>query len=68
MRFCSEPSVILGSRISAMLPNGFAPQGTGPLKVLIVYPSTKRDPDVRRFLRQSLVLPGDSGTSVQFST
>jgi hypothetical protein len=44
-------------QIAGLLPGGFVPEGTGPLTVLISYPETQVDDNVRRFLADELVLP-----------
>ncbi|GGO84195.1 tubulin-like doman-containing protein [Wenjunlia tyrosinilytica] len=53
-------------KLASMIPAGFSPEGTGRLKVLIVYPATSSDPVVRRFLARELALPRESDRSIEF--
>lgn len=46
-----------GGKLAGLLPAGFSPQGSGPMKVLINYPADGRNQVVEDFLRDSLNLP-----------
>ncbi|MFJ6579471.1 tubulin-like doman-containing protein [Streptomyces sp. NPDC091368] len=45
------------SRLAGLLPVGFIPDGSGPLKILIVHPATESDGRAADFLAQELNLP-----------
>ncbi|GAA1934042.1 tubulin-like doman-containing protein [Kitasatospora viridis] len=53
-------------KLRGLLPAGFTPQGSGPLKVLVVYPRVKSTDEVETFLRKVLPLPRDPRMTVQF--
>jgi hypothetical protein len=53
-------------KLASLLPVGFSPEGTGRLKVLIVYPATSSDAHVRRFLEREMRLPRDSAREIEF--
>jgi hypothetical protein len=50
----------------AMIPGGFAPQGTGQLKVLVSYPAVDRDLQVEKYLQETINLPTESDAVVEF--
>ncbi|MER5195199.1 tubulin-like doman-containing protein [Streptomyces sp. NPDC002755] len=53
-------------KLASLLPVGFSPEGSGRLKVLIVYPATSSDATVRRFLEREMRLPRDSEREIEF--
>jgi hypothetical protein len=44
-------------KLARLLPANFTAQGNGPIKVLVSYPASARDPLVERYLRASISLP-----------
>ncbi|MCX4984110.1 tubulin-like doman-containing protein [Streptomyces sp. NBC_00572] len=46
------------SRLAGLIPVGFVPDGSGPLKILIVHPASESDGRARDYLEQALNLPG----------
>jgi hypothetical protein len=44
-------------KLAGLLPAGFAPQGSGPMKVLISYAASGRDPEIEDYLKRALNLP-----------
>ncbi|MFE4061419.1 SAV_2336 N-terminal domain-related protein [Streptomyces sp. NPDC059096] len=53
------------SQLAGLLPVGFTPDGSGPLKVLVLYPQSE-DGRATRYLQQELNLPRDPGTAPEF--
>ncbi|GAA1068975.1 hypothetical protein GCM10009665_75030 [Kitasatospora nipponensis] len=53
-------------KLAGLLPAGFTPEGTGPLKALVVYPRVKSSDQVEVFLRGALQLPRDPRLTVEF--
>ncbi|MFE0462037.1 tubulin-like doman-containing protein [Kitasatospora sp. NPDC058965] len=53
-------------KLAGLLPASFTPEGTGPLKVLIVYPRVKNSDEVENFLRRELRLPKDTAVTVEY--
>jgi hypothetical protein len=53
-------------KIAGMVPVGFEPQGSGPLKVLISYPAAAANPEFERYLRGEIYLPGLADATVDF--
>ncbi|MFE6713752.1 tubulin-like doman-containing protein [Streptomyces sp. NPDC057695] len=45
------------SRLAGLIPVGFVPDGSGPLKILIVHPASEADGRAREYLEQALNLP-----------
>ncbi|MFD7960481.1 tubulin-like doman-containing protein [Streptomyces zaomyceticus] len=45
------------ARLAGLIPVGFVPDGSGPLKILIVHPSSEADGRAREYLEQELNLP-----------
>ncbi|MDV9188307.1 tubulin-like doman-containing protein [Streptomyces sp. SR27] len=45
------------ARLAGLIPVGFVPDGSGPLKILIVHPASESDGRARDFLEQELNLP-----------
>ncbi|MFJ5225075.1 tubulin-like doman-containing protein [Streptomyces sp. NPDC088400] len=54
------------SQLAGLLPVGFTPDGSGPLKVLIVHPQSEADGRAARYLEHQLNLPRDPGTAPEF--
>ncbi|GAA2449384.1 tubulin-like doman-containing protein [Streptomyces macrosporus] len=50
------------SQLAGMLPDGFTPDGTGKLKILIVHPQTRLGRSVSATLAQELKLPRDDNS------
>jgi hypothetical protein len=47
-------------KLAGMLPGGFSPQGTGPLKVLVGYAAAGKDAQVERYLSEQVQLPREA--------
>lgn len=45
------------TKLTAFIPAGFSPEGTGELKILLSYPAPTPDPDIERYLRRTVNLP-----------
>jgi hypothetical protein len=54
------------SQLAGLLPVGFTPDGSGPLKVLIVHPGSEADGRAAEYLRRELNLPRDPGATQEF--
>jgi len=48
------------AKIHGLIPQGFSPQGSGNLRVLISYPAKAPDPTIEAFLRDRIRLPQDT--------
>lgn len=53
-------------KLAGLVPGGFAPAGTGRLKILLSYPASAKDQELEKFLRQEVNLPSGSDTVVEF--
>ncbi|WTW96447.1 tubulin-like doman-containing protein [Streptomycetaceae bacterium NBC_01309] len=53
-------------KLAGMLPNGFTPEGSGELKVLITHPGTVADAEVRDYLEGALNIPVEPGRKLEF--
>ncbi|MYS86543.1 hypothetical protein GTZ85_41605 [Streptomyces sp. SID5474] len=53
-------------KLAGMLPNGFSPEGSGELKVLIAHPGTSHDSDVRQYLERMLNIPNEPSRKIEF--
>ncbi|MGW9209605.1 tubulin-like doman-containing protein [Embleya sp. NPDC055664] len=53
-------------KLAGMLPNGFSPEGSGELKVLIAHPGTAHDADVRQYLERMLNIPNEPSRKIEF--
>lgn len=53
-------------KLAGLVPAGFAPQGTGRMKVLIVYPAATANNRIEQFLRGSLNLPVGQDVDVEW--
>ncbi len=53
-------------KLAGLVPGGFAPGGTGRLKILFSYPSSTHDAQFERFLRKEVNLPRGSDTIIDF--
>ncbi|WP_228080974.1 tubulin-like doman-containing protein [Streptomyces profundus] len=54
------------SQLAGLLSVGFVPDGNGPLKILIVHPSTQALTRAERYLGQALSLPREPGQTIEF--
>ncbi|MEV7084508.1 tubulin-like doman-containing protein [Streptomyces sp. NPDC093085] len=54
------------SQLAGLLPVGFTPDGSGPLKILIVHPQSEADGRAARYLQEALNLPRDPGATTEF--
>jgi Tubulin like len=54
------------AKLAGLVPGGFAPSGTGRLKILLSYPSSTRDQQLERFLRNEVYLPRGTDTIIDF--
>jgi hypothetical protein len=46
-------------KLAELVPGGFTPGGTGPLRALFTYPAAQRDTDLERMLKREVALPPD---------
>ncbi len=53
-------------KLAGLLPAGFTPEGTGPLRALVVYPRVRAKDEVEKFLARELGLPTDSRRAVEY--
>ncbi|TQM84465.1 tubulin-like protein [Saccharothrix saharensis] len=53
-------------KLAGLVPGGFAPSGTGRLRILFSYPSTTKDDELEQYLRQAVQLPRTADTIVEF--
>lgn len=52
-------------KVAGLLPAGFTPEGSGPLKVLITYPQAHSKDAAETFLKRALHLPRDSQRTIE---
>ncbi|WP_037858683.1 tubulin-like doman-containing protein [Streptomyces sp. NRRL S-340] len=57
---------VFGRKLAGLLPVGFTPEGTGPLRVLVTYPRVQAVDEVQEFLGKTLRLPSDAKNSVEY--
>ncbi|MVO84936.1 hypothetical protein GPA10_09185 [Streptomyces sp. p1417] len=57
---------LFGRKLAGLLPVGFTPEGTGPLRVLITYPRVQAVEEVQEYLGKTLRLPSDAKNSVEY--
>ncbi|MER5473069.1 tubulin-like doman-containing protein [Streptomyces sp. NPDC002685] len=55
-----------GLKLAALLPHGFVPDGTGPLKILVRHPHVGTKNAAEEYLRRILRLPGNGVGSIEF--
>ena len=55
-----------GNQLANLLPGGFTPEGTGPLRVLISYPKVQAEEKAEDFLRRELQLPQEAAGKPDF--
>ncbi|MFJ9529058.1 SAV_2336 N-terminal domain-related protein [Streptomyces cyaneofuscatus] len=48
-------------KLTGLLPVGFTPEGTGPLRVLVTHPPVQAVQEVRDYLGRTLLLPSEDG-------
>jgi hypothetical protein len=53
-------------KLAGLVPGGFAPSGTGRLRILFSYPAAAKDAELEKFLQQEVVLPRAADTIVEF--
>jgi hypothetical protein len=53
-------------KIASLVPGGFSPQGSGPMKVLISYSASTKDADVEAYLDKVVYLPRGSEVVTEF--
>jgi hypothetical protein len=57
---------LFGRNLTGLLPVGFTPEGTGPLRVLVTYPRVEAVDEVEQYLGKALRLPSDARNSVEY--
>ncbi|GAA0356285.1 tubulin-like doman-containing protein [Streptomyces blastmyceticus] len=57
---------LFGRKLTGLLPVGFTPEGTGPLRVLVTHPRVQAVEEVKEFLGKELRLPSDARNSVEY--
>ncbi|WP_405770861.1 tubulin-like doman-containing protein [Streptomyces sp. NBC_01538] len=57
---------LFGRKLTGLLPVGFTPEGTGPLRVLVTYPRVEAVDEVEQYLGKALRLPSDARNSVEY--
>ncbi|MEO5878371.1 MAG: tubulin-like doman-containing protein [Streptosporangiaceae bacterium] len=55
------------SKLAGLVPANFTPQGSGPMKVLVSYPSGSPNPAVVAYLTDAINLPSGPGIEYQFT-
>ncbi|MFI9051643.1 tubulin-like doman-containing protein [Streptomyces sp. NPDC053427] len=53
-------------KLTGLLPVGFTPEGTGPLRALVTYPRVQAVDEVKEYLGKALRLPTDAKNSVEY--
>jgi hypothetical protein len=70
----NKPGVVVGDedltqfrgKLAGLVPGGFEPQGSGPMKVLISYAAPGEDKEIEQLLKVELHLPRGAGVSTEF--
>ncbi len=57
---------LFGRKLAGLLPVGFTPEGTGPLRVLVTHPRVQAVEEVHEYLGKTLRLPSDAKHSVEY--
>ncbi|MFI1189079.1 tubulin-like doman-containing protein [Streptomyces californicus] len=57
---------LFGRKLTGLLPVGFTPEGTGPLRALVTHPRVHAADEVQEFLAKALRLPPDAKNSVEY--
>ncbi|ANP50320.1 hypothetical protein J2Z21_000931 [Streptomyces griseochromogenes] len=57
---------LFGRKLAGLLPVGFTPEGTGPLRALITHPRVQAVEEVQEYLGKTLRLPSDAKNSVEY--
>ncbi|MGW5326549.1 tubulin-like doman-containing protein [Streptomyces sp. NPDC004014] len=57
---------LFGRKLAGLLPVGFTPEGTGPLRVLVTHPRVQSGEEVQEYLAKTLRLPSDAKNSVEY--
>ncbi|MFJ1580636.1 tubulin-like doman-containing protein [Streptomyces sp. NPDC088182] len=61
-----EALELFGRKLTGLLPVGFTPEGTGPLRALVTYPRVQAVEEVQEYLGKALRLPSDAKNSVEY--
>ncbi|MFE2847460.1 tubulin-like doman-containing protein [Streptomyces scopuliridis] len=61
-----EALELFGRKLAGLLPVGFTPEGTGPLRALVTYPRVQAVEEVQEYLARALRLPTDAKNSVEY--
>lgn len=65
-RVSKEALDLFGRKLAGLLPVGFTPEGTGPLRALVTYPRVQAVEEVQEYLGKALRLPSDAKNSVEY--
>ncbi|MFF0780399.1 tubulin-like doman-containing protein [Streptomyces sp. NPDC003720] len=57
---------LFGRKLTGLLPVGFTPEGTGPLRVLVTHPRVQAVEEVQEYLGKTLRLPSDAKNHVEY--
>ncbi|MEI5034031.1 tubulin-like doman-containing protein [Streptomyces sp. S1A(2023)] len=57
---------LFSRKLTGLLPVGFTPEGTGPLRVLVTHPRVQAAEEVQEYLSKALRLPSDAKNSVEY--
>ncbi|MBB5933904.1 tubulin-like doman-containing protein [Streptomyces zagrosensis] len=57
---------LFGRKLTGLLPVGFTPEGTGPLRALVTHPRVQAIEEVQEYLGKALRLPSDAKNSVEY--
>ncbi len=57
---------LFSRKLTGLLPVGFTPEGTGPLRALVTHPRVHAADEVQEFLAKALRLPSDAKNSVEY--
>ncbi|MEU7733754.1 tubulin-like doman-containing protein [Streptomyces griseus] len=57
---------LFSRKLTGLLPVGFTPEGTGPLRVLVTHPRVQAGDEVQEYLAKALRLPSDAKNSVEY--
>jgi hypothetical protein len=53
-------------KLAGLVPGGFEPQGSGPMKILISYAAQSKDPQIEQLLASEVHLPRGAGVLTEF--
>ncbi|MFF7010382.1 tubulin-like doman-containing protein [Streptomyces fimicarius] len=57
---------LFSRKLAGLLPVGFTPEGTGPLRVLVTHPRVQAAEEVQEYLAKALRLPSDAKNAVEY--